>query len=170
MQDKAVAVQKYKELVRSLEDTPRRIKQLVSDLGESKLRERSHEKTWSVVEHICHLRDIEKEGYAVRITKLLTEDQPLLEDIDGDKLAVERAYINQDFQSALEAFINARAINIEAIRDLSPRQLSRSGMFDNSALSLLDLLNKMREHDQEHINELAQLTSSLNNGGGRSPR
>ena len=170
MQDKAVAVQKYKELVRSLEDTPRRIKQLVSDLGESKLRERSREKTWSVVEHICHLRDIEKEGYAVRITKLLTEDQPLLEDIDGDKLAVERAYINQDFQSALEAFINARAVNIEAIRDLSPSQLSRSGMFDNSALSLLDLLNKMREHDQEHINELAQLTSSLNNGGGRSPR
>jgi len=158
MQDKAVAGQEYKELVRSLEHTPRRIKQLVSDLGENKLRERSREQTWAVVEHICHLRDIEQEGYAVRITKLLTEDQPLLEDIDGDKLAVERDYIHQDFHSALEDFTNARGVNIGAIRDLSASQLSRSGMFDGSALSLLDLLNKMREHDQEHINELGQLT------------
>src|ERR1041384_5954937 len=140
MQDKTVAVQEYKELVRSLEDTPRRIKQLVSDLGENKLRERSREQTWAVVEHICHLRDIEQEGYAVRITKLLTEDQPLLEDIDGDKLAVERVYINQDFKAALDGFINVRVVNIEAIRDLSADQLSRSGMFDNSPLSLLDLL------------------------------
>jgi hypothetical protein len=122
------------------------------------VRERSGHNTWSVVEHICHLRDIEKEGYAVRITKLLTEDQPLLENIDGDKLAVERAYINQDFKEALDTFTNARAVNIGAIRDLSADQLSKSGMFDNSPLSLLDLLNKMREHDHEHLNELAQLT------------
>jgi hypothetical protein len=162
MPGKAVASQEYKELVRSLEDTPRRIKQLVSDLGESNVRERSREKAWSVVEHICHLRDIEKEGYAVRITKLLTEDEPFLEDIDGDRLAVERDYINQDFNGALEAFINARAVNIEAIRDLSADQLTSSGMFSNTGpLTLLDLLNKMREHDREHINELTQLPAQL---------
>ena len=161
MPDNTVAPQEYKELVRSLEDTPRKIKQLVSDLGESKVRERSGENTWSVVEHVCHLRDIEKEGYAVRITKLLTEDEPLLEDIDGDKLAVERVYINQDFKAALDGFINVRAVNIEAIRDLSADQLSRSGMFDDSPLSLLDLLKKMRQHDHEHIDEMVQLTTQL---------
>ena len=161
MPDNTVASQEYKELVRSLEDTPRKIKQLVGDLGESKVRERSGENTWAVVEHVCHLRDIEKEGYAIRITKLLTEDQPLLEDIDGDKLAVERVYINQDFKEALDGFINVRAVNIEAIRDLSPDQLSRSGMFDDSPLSLLDLLKKMRQHDHEHIDEMVQLTTQL---------
>lgn len=162
MSGKTVASQEYEELVRSLEDAPRMIKQLVGALGESSVRERSYEKTWSVVEHICHLRDIEKEGYTVRITKLLTEDQPWLEDIDGDRLAVERDYINQDFNEALEAFVNARAVNIEAIRDLSAGQLSKSGMFGNTGpLTLLDLLNKMREHDREHINELTQLLAQL---------
>ena len=161
MPDNTVAPQEFKELVRSLEDTPRRIKQLVSELGESKVRERSGDNTWSAVEHVCHLRDIETEGYAVRITKLLTEDQALLEDIDGDKLAVERAYINQDFKEALDAFINARAVNVEAVRNLSADQLSKSGMFDNSPLSLLDLLKKMREHDHEHIDQLVQLTTQL---------
>ena len=161
MPDNTVASQEHKELIRSLEDTPRKIKQLVGDLGESKVRERSGENTWSVVEHVCHLRDIEKEGYAVRITKLLTEDQPLLEDINGDKLAVERVYINQDFTAALDGFINVRRANIEAIRDLSADQLSRSGMFDDSPLSLLDLLKKMRQHDHVHIDEMVQLTTQL---------
>jgi len=131
------------------------------------MRERSGDNSWSVVEHVCHLRDIEQEGYAVRITKLLTEDQPLLEDIDGDKLAIERDYINQNFNEAFEAFINARAVNVEIIRDLSADQLSKSGMFDNSRCSLLDLLNKMREHDHEHINELTQLTSQLHPSLGK---
>jgi hypothetical protein len=162
MSGKTVASQEYEELIGSLEDTPRIITQLVSDVGESNVRARSREKAWSVVEHICHLRDIEKEGYAVRITKLLNEDQPFLEDIDGDRLAVERDYINQDFNAALEVFVNARAVNIEAIRDLSGGQLSRSGMFGNTGpLTLLDLLNKMCEHDREHINELTQLPTQL---------
>jgi hypothetical protein len=158
---KAAESQEYVELVRSLEDAPRRIKELVGDLGESNVRERSHEKAWSVVEHICHLRDIEEEGYAVRITKLLTEDRPFLEDIDGDRLAVERGYINQDFNGALEGFISARAANIEAIRDLSAGQLSRSGMFGNTGpLTLMDVLTKMSEHDREHINVLTQLRAT----------
>lgn len=161
MPDITVAPQEYKELVKSLEDTPRRIKQIVSDLGESKIRERSGDNAWSAVEHICHLRDIEQEGYGVRITKLLTKDQPVLENIDGDRLVIERAYINQDFKEALDAFIKARAVNVGAIRDLSADQLSKSGMFDNSPLSLLDLLNQMHEHDHEHIGELAQLVTQL---------
>jgi hypothetical protein len=158
MSSNAVATQEYKELVASLEDAPRVIKQLVSDLGDKDVRERPQGKIWSIVEHICHLRDIEKDGYRARITKLLTEDQPFLEDLDGDKLAVDRAYINQDLNAALEIFIKTRAVNIEAIRDLSTAQLSKSGMFENVGhLTLAQLLNKMREHDREHINELTEL-------------
>jgi len=30
------------------------------------------------IEHVCHLRDIERDGYHVRIRRLLTEDNPSL--------------------------------------------------------------------------------------------
>jgi hypothetical protein len=154
----AVAPGDYQELVASLEDTPRVIKQLVSGLGDQDLRKRPQGKIWSIVEHICHLRDIERDGYRIRISKLLTEEQPFLEDIDGDSLAVERAYIDQDLNAALDIFIKTRAVNIEAIRDLSAVQLSKSGMFENVGhLTLAELLTKMRDHDREHINELTQL-------------
>jgi hypothetical protein len=162
MPGEKVGSQEYKELVMSLAETPRIVKRLVSDLEESTVREMPQEKGWSVLEHICHLRDIEKEGYVVRIKKMLSEDQPFLEDIDGDKLAIERGYINQNSDAALEAFITARAVNIEAIRDLSADHLSKSAASEGiGPLTLLDLLSRMREHDREHIKELMQLREQL---------
>lgn len=156
------ARQEYRELVRTLEDTPRTIRRLVSDLGQDAVRERPPGKVWSVVEHICHLRDIEAEGYTVRIRKLLSEDEPFLDDLDGDRLAEERGYIDQDLGGALEAFVNARAGNVEAIRDLSAEQLGRSGTYENiGPLTLGQLLEKMREHDREHIDELTQLRGTF---------
>lgn len=165
MPSNAAAPQEYRELVASLEDTPRVIEQLVSDLEDRVVRERPQGKDWSIVEHICHLRDIEKDGYRARITKLLTEDEPFLEDLDGDRLAVERAYIDQDLNAALDVFIKTRAVNIEAIRDLSAEQLGKSGMFENVGhLTLAALLNKMHEHDREHINELTELRHNVSPG------
>lgn len=153
-----VNAQDYRELVKDIEEMPRTIQQLLADVEESNLRARPSQKTWSVVEHICHLRDIEREGYRVRISKMLNEDHPFLTDLDGDKLAEERGYIGQDFNAALKDFIDTRAINLSAIRDLSPDQLSRDGEFENVGhLTLMELLVKMREHDSGHIKELRQL-------------
>ncbi|MFP5265278.1 MAG: DinB family protein [Blastocatellia bacterium] len=150
--------QDYRELVKDIEEMPRTIQGLLAGAEEGNLRARPSQKTWSVVEHICHLRDIEREGYKVRIAKMLNEDHPFLTDLDGDKLAEERGYINQDFKAALKDFIDTRAINLSAIRDLSPDQLSRSGEFENvGQLTLMELLIKMREHDSGHIKELGQL-------------
>src|SRR5688500_19594160 len=50
-----------------------------------------------------YLRDIETEGYTVRIGQLLEEEDPLLRDLDGDRLAIERRYIEQDVDGALRA-------------------------------------------------------------------
>jgi DinB superfamily len=158
MSSKQAGQQGYQELVMSLEETPRLISQMVSDVAENSLSERPQDKSWSILEHICHLRDIEQEGYSVRITRILNEDQPFLSDLDGDKLALERDYINQDFRVALEAFIATRALNVDRIRHLSPDRLSRGAEFENVGhITLLDLLTKIREHDWEHIKELTAL-------------
>ena len=42
------------------------------------------------VEQCWHLADLEREGYAVRIRRLLTEVEPALPDFDGERVAQER--------------------------------------------------------------------------------
>jgi hypothetical protein len=45
--------------------------------------------SFSALEHVCHVRDIERDGYRVRIRRLLDENDPSLVSLDGDELARE---------------------------------------------------------------------------------
>ena len=145
------------DLIRVLEEMPNFTAQLATGLTDVELKRKPTEIDFSLTEQVWHLRDIEELGYAVRIKKLLSEDHPLLSDIDGAKLAVERAYNTLDFAEGQQGFALMRSANIEKIRGLSLEQLGRTGRFDNSAVvTLEDVLLMMRDHDAAHRNELMQ--------------
>ncbi len=150
--------QEFQDLVGFLEETPKIVRRLAGDLVAGDLRWKPSEKEFSVLENVCHLRDIEEEGYAVRIRRLLTESQPSLPDIDGGKLAAERNYNSQPFDAALRDFMRARVENVRTMRDLSLEQLSRGGVLEGAgAITLEKLLLMMRDHDQDHLNLLNDL-------------
>jgi acetylornithine deacetylase/succinyl-diaminopimelate desuccinylase-like protein len=115
---------------------------------------------FSVVENICHLRDIEAEGYAIRIERLLRDDDPLLRDLDGDQLARERRYHEQDLQQALRDFAAARARSVALLASADEAALAREGTFENvGRVSLAKLVAMMREHDAEHLRALELLAA-----------
>jgi hypothetical protein len=95
-------------LISALTKTPEAVDQLVRELSEPDLRIKNSPEEFSVVENVCHLRDIEIEGYTTRISRILSENNPLLPDIDGSRLAVEREYHSQNLSEALQAFTVAR--------------------------------------------------------------
>ena len=45
---------------------------------------------FSLTEQACHLRDVEREGYLVRVTRVLAENAPALEGFDGTAVAKAR--------------------------------------------------------------------------------
>src|SRR5258705_3662724 len=104
------------ELVDALARTPAAIAAQIADLSDQQARRRTPEDGFSAVENVCHLRDIEVEGYSVRIQRILNEDRPRLADIDGGRLAVERDYNGQSIQEALTAFAQARNSNVRLLR------------------------------------------------------
>src|SRR5215470_18537686 len=54
----------------------------------------------SPVEQCWHLADLEREGYAVRIRRLLAETNPMLPDFDGTQVARERDYRSRPISTA----------------------------------------------------------------------
>src|SRR5262249_5638952 len=124
------------------------------------VRTRAADGTFAAVEHVCHLRDIEEEGYVVRIGQLLTEAAPVLRDLDGARLAEERRYLDQDPASALRAFALARERSMALLRAATPADFQREGMFENvGKVTLERLVAMMREHDEGHLRELSLLAS-----------
>ena len=101
---------------------------------------------------MCHLRDIERDGYHVRIRRLLTEENPSLVSIDGSALAVERRYVEASVAEALLAFRDARRETLEIVRGLGDAELDRGGVFaEYGALTLRGLLHYLLSHDQQHL-------------------
>ena len=143
------------ELIESLEQTPVEVALLLDQISPNEQRIKNGDE-FSALENICHLRDIEIEGYTQRILRILQEDIPSLADIDGGRLALERDYNNQDASVALEVFTTARKRNIEQLRRVIPEQTAREGNLEGvGVISLAKLLEMMLEHDQGHVIELS---------------
>lgn len=149
-------------LVATLGEMPETFRQLMLQLPAKALTWKPAAREFSVLEHLCHLRDLEREGYAVRIRKLLTERNPVLSDFDGGKIAAERDYNRQDFAAAFLDFARARVDNLATLENLSPAQLQRRGIFEGQgAIDLEQLIFMMHEHDEAHRRELSELRRQL---------
>ena len=117
---------------------------------------------FSFVEHACHLRDIEAEGHGVRLRRMLSETSPMLPDLDGGKLAEERDYLSQDFETAFAAFSRARAEIVRRLEALSAAERRRTGILERVGEITVDgLVARMLEHDGEHRHDFEALRDYL---------
>jgi DinB superfamily len=145
-----------------LKETPSKVKRLLDGMDQSTLRLRPSPDEFSALEQICHLRDIEREGYSERISRILSEDHPRLPDIDGARLAIERDYNSENFQEALNSFASARAANVALLSQLNSDQMDREGELEGvGRVSIQGLVGMLREHDEGHLDELNALHRRL---------
>lgn len=154
--------QELHELIAALAKCPKTIATLSADVSDEDLRRRNSPEEFSVIENVCHLRDIEIEGYTGRIDSILNEEAPFLPDIDGGRLALERAYNSQNLAPALQEFSAARMRNVQTLSDVSMDQLERVGTLEGvGKVTLGKLFVMMREHDEDHIRDMRTVRERL---------
>ncbi len=116
----------------------------------------------TAIEQICHLRDIEIEGYQVRIRRLLREANPTLVSLDSYVLAKERAYTNASPANVLAAFRAARNATLDMIRQVRPDEWNRSGVFEGyGPVTLRGVVHFLCSHDQQHLAGLQWLLGKM---------
>jgi hypothetical protein len=117
---------------------------------------------FTAIEHICHIRDIEVDGYLVRFQRTLLELDPVLASLDGERLAKERAYAASNVDEVLAAFRTARAKTVDLIASLRPEQLQRTATFEGyGRVTLCSLVHYLCSHDQQHLAGLQWLLGKI---------
>ncbi|MGU7781752.1 DinB family protein [Burkholderia sp. PU8-34] len=107
---------------------------------------------YSPLGQLCHVRDIEIDGYHVRLRRMLDEDRPLLVSLDGDALAVERRYDDAYASDVLAAFRDARRQTLDLLSRVTPDQFARIGEFEGyGAVTVRGLVHYLCSHDQQHL-------------------
>jgi hypothetical protein len=117
---------------------------------------------FTAIEHVCHVRDIEIDGYHARFQRALNEINPTLVSIDGAALAEERSYATSSADEAFAVFREARARTVQLISGLDPEQLARVAVFeDYGSLTVRSLAHYLCSHDQQHLAGLQWLLGRI---------
>ena len=149
-------------LLTFLDETPNQLAKSTSGLSNAELRFQNSPDQFSVLENICHLRDLELQGYTPRVRRILAEPDPALADFDGARVAAESSYSNEQPGLALQAFQTARRENVEVLRALTEGQMNREGTLAGvGTITLRRLAEMMREHDEGHLEDLRVLSQRL---------
>ena len=154
------------EVIAQLSETPQRVEDVVRGLSEEQLSWKPTE-FFSIRENVLHLRDIDIYGYEKRLRLMLTEDYPVLADINGASLAIERNYNAQPIRPALDDLRRSRAISVQRLRGTSTQDLNRKAEMQGAGpIDVRRLLELWTEHDRGHLADLMELRRAIEAGAG----
>jgi len=149
----------------SLQAAPAGLPALINRIPVSLRGERPAPEEWSLVEILCHLRDVEREVHLPRLEKILREDNPFLPNIDSDIWAVERGYRSSNPTRAFQEFVQARKETLSRIHALPASawdRPSRHAIFGPTRLD--ELMSFAADHDRIHLRQVKQIERSFTEG------
>jgi hypothetical protein len=149
------------ETLERLGAMPAFVEAALHEAGEENLALRPSPDMFALVEQACHLRDLEREGYLVRVRRILTENRPALEGFDGQAVAAERDYASQDAHAAAQDFAAARRELVAVLGALSPAELAREATFEGRAITLAGLVGMIDAHDTGHRQEIERILDDI---------
>jgi DinB family protein len=153
------------ELLAVLAEMPELVARAGVSLDAGTLRRPGPDGAFSLVEHAWHLADLERMGYAERLRRLHTENEPALPDFDGARVARESDYRSRSFADGVGAFRDARGRNIAVLQALPASAWSRAGTQEGvGPVRLADIPRMMAEHDAGHREEIRALLAALRRG------
>lgn len=118
--------------------------------------------SFNAIEQICHVRDIEIEGYHVRFNRLLNEENPTLDSLDGYALVETKNYALANPTLVFNEIRVAREKTLKLLGNLTEVQLGREGFFEGyGRVTVAGLVHFLSSHDQQHLSGLQWLSGKI---------
>jgi hypothetical protein len=164
----------YSSILSSLRNFPDQLEQLYATVGTPCENwtppswDGIPSETFTAIEQICHIRDIEIDGYHVRFRRLLAETAPSLVSIDSYEVARERAYPDAPVAQVFADFRAAREETVRLLASLNEEQWQRRGSFEGyGPVTVKGLAHYLCSHDQQHLAGLHWLMGAFDADEGQ---
>jgi hypothetical protein len=117
---------------------------------------------WSAKEIVHHLADSEGTS-AIRLRRLLVEDNPVIQGYDEAEYAIRLRYNERDIAPALDAFKAARATTSQLLALMSEQDWQKPGTHSESgAYTAEHWLKIYAAHAHNHAAQIKRLKDMLN--------
>lgn len=144
------------DLLDQLRATPRLLTEAVRGLQRNVVGWTPAPGSWSILEVVCHMRDMEREAYLARYERMLRGDRPHLPGVDGDRLACELDYRRQRLSEALREFRKLRKQTLALLTGFDTATWALEGVHETAGpITMHDLLERqVRGDDLVHLKQV----------------
>lgn len=139
-----------------LSDTPGQLTLLADKFNETRLYSSQSEKTWPFSEVLAHLRAC-ADIWTFSIYAMLTEERPILPDVNERKWAKVKAYSSLPIMLSLQAFTFQREELLRALRVLPQDGWEHSAFILDRDYTVFMRAQHMASHEQGHIEQIQEL-------------
>ena len=104
---------------------------------------------WSPTEYACHVRDVHR-VFGERVRLMLGDEDPLFENWDQDRTAIEERYAEQRPAAVAEQLVEAARGVADLYDAVLPGDWGRTGRRSNGSVFTVSTLAAYHLHDVEH--------------------
>jgi len=146
----------YQELSHSAE----MIRALTAGLTPAEARFKPGPESWSILEVVCHLYDIEREDFRPRLDAILHRPAEKWTSFDPQSWITMRRYNERDLTEALKGFLAEREKSLTWLKNLSAPNWEAEHVDEFGSMKAGEMFASWVAHDNLHIRQLVELRRS----------
>jgi len=146
----------YQELVNSTET----IRMLINDMEQEQAQVNPDAESWSILEVICHLHDVEIEDFREHLDFILNRQDDEYHAIDPQRWISERKYNEQNLLDMKKKFFAERENSLTWLKTLTDVDWDTTYRSEYGSVSAGEMFSCWVAHDNLHIRQLVELRRS----------
>jgi hypothetical protein len=109
----------------------------------------------SILEHMVHMLDMERDVFGVRLRRVLEEDDPKLDPVDQEHYVDETRYSGRTFGQLFDEWRRLRRANVELVESTTPADWTRPVRHpDLGNATFADVVHRWSRHDADHLRQI----------------
>jgi hypothetical protein len=109
----------------------------------------------SILEHMTHLLDMERDVFGVRLRRVLEEVNPKLDPVDQEHYVDESRYAGRTFQQIFDEWEKLRRANVELVEPTTAAEWARPVRHpDLGNATFADVVHRWSRHDNDHLRQV----------------
>lgn len=134
---------------------PVRLREICGELDDAAAIRKPGQGKLSAIEHLCHLHDMERDVFGVRLRRVLNESSPRLAPVSMDHHVEESRWRGRAFADLVAEWEAVRRSNIEIVAAAGSDDFERVALQpDVGRITFLQIVRQWARHDREHLRQL----------------
>ena len=147
----------FSTLYQELQNSTEMIRALLAGITQEDAQFKPTPESWSILEVVCHLYDIEREDFREHLDFILHRQNEQYHVIDPQRWVTERKYNEQSFMEMQAKFFAERKQSLEWLRGNSDSDWGTTYTSEYGSASAGEMFSCWVAHDNLHLRQFVEL-------------